>query len=46
VLDLAGAMVMPGINDVHIHPLDGGWEDRFGCNFSPAATGAGAGPGA
>jgi len=38
VLDLAGAMVMPGINDVHIHPLDGGWEDRFGCNFSPAAT--------
>lgn len=38
VLDLAGAMVMPGINDVHVHPLDGGWEDRFGCNFSPAAT--------
>lgn len=38
VLDLAGAMVMPGLNDVHVHPLDGGWEDRFGCNFSPAAT--------
>ncbi|GGB91660.1 hypothetical protein GCM10007171_05950 [Dickeya fangzhongdai] len=24
---------MPGINDVHAHPLDGGYEDLFSCNF-------------
>ncbi len=35
VVDLAGAMVMPGINDVHMHPLDGSYEDLFSCNFGP-----------
>jgi len=36
VVDLQGAMAMPGINDAHQHPLDGGYERLFGCNFSPA----------
>ncbi len=36
VVDLQGAMAMPGINDAHQHPLDGGYESLFGCNFSPA----------
>jgi predicted amidohydrolase YtcJ len=35
VVDLHGAMAMPGINDAHQHPLDGGYESLFGCNFSP-----------
>lgn len=35
VVDLAGAMAMPGINDVHMHPLDGSYEDLFSCNFGP-----------
>ncbi|MBP1628147.1 MAG: Amidohydrolase 3 [Holophagaceae bacterium] len=38
VVDLHGAMVMPGLNDVHAHPLDGGYEDLFMCNFPPSAT--------
>lgn len=33
VVDLAGAMVMPGINDVHQHPLDGGYEMLYACKF-------------
>ncbi|MCA6998367.1 amidohydrolase [Dickeya solani] len=33
VVDLKGGMAMPGINDVHAHPLDGGYEDLFSCNF-------------
>lgn len=35
VLDLAGAMAMPGIGDVHMHPLDGAYEDLFSCNVGP-----------
>ncbi len=35
VVDLAGAMAMPGISDVHMHPLDGAYEDLFSCNFGP-----------
>lgn len=35
VVDLAGAMAMPGINDVHMHPLDGAYEDLFACNVGP-----------
>lgn len=38
VIDLQGAMVMPGINDVHSHPLDGGYEDLYACNFAPFST--------
>ncbi|SFV05619.1 amidohydrolase [Pseudoduganella namucuonensis] len=38
VLDLRGAMAMPGINDVHAHPLDGGYEDLYACNFAPSST--------
>lgn len=38
VLDLQGAMAMPGINDVHGHPLDGGYEDLFACNFGPFSS--------
>jgi predicted amidohydrolase YtcJ len=34
VVNLAGAMAMPGINDAHQHPLDGGYETLFSCNFS------------
>jgi len=35
VIDLEGAMAMPGINDVHQHPLDGGYEVLFECHFPP-----------
>lgn len=38
VIDLHGAMVMPGINDVHAHPLDGAYEDLYTCNFAPPST--------
>lgn len=38
VIDLQGAMAMPGINDVHGHPLDGAYEDLYACNFAPSAT--------
>lgn len=38
VIDLHGAMVMPGINDVHVHPLDGAYEDLYACNFPPSST--------
>lgn len=34
VVDLQGAMAMPGINDVHQHPLDGGYEMLYACNFA------------
>jgi len=33
VVDLKGAMAMPGINDVHQHPLDGGYESLYSCNI-------------
>lgn len=34
IVELGGAMAMPGINDAHQHPLDGGYETLFSCNFS------------
>jgi predicted amidohydrolase YtcJ len=38
VIDLAGAMVMPGLNDVHQHPLDGGYESLYSCSIPASAT--------
>ncbi|WP_343731906.1 amidohydrolase [Duganella sp.] len=38
VIDLQSAMAMPGINDVHSHPLDGAYEDLYACNFPPFST--------
>ncbi len=38
VIDLKRAMVMPGINDVHVHPLLGGRADLYECNFLPTLT--------
>ncbi|MBT0963863.1 amidohydrolase [Denitromonas iodatirespirans] len=36
ILDLHGTqMAMPGINDVHMHPLDGAYEDLYACNMAP-----------
>lgn len=36
VVDLRGAMVMPGVNDVHAHPLSGAYRDLFACNIEQA----------
>ena len=33
VVDLAGKMLMPGIHDMHIHPMEGGMKGRFECAF-------------
>lgn len=33
VVDLKGKMVMPGINDVHTHPLLGGRADLYECHW-------------
>lgn len=38
VVDLAGRMAMPGINDAHMHPIMGGLKILFECNFDFAAT--------
>jgi hypothetical protein len=38
VIDLRGKMVMPGINDVHVHALMGGRADLYECNFLPTAS--------
>ncbi len=38
VMDLAGKMAMPGINDIHSHPWQGGIKELFECNFSFTAT--------
>ncbi len=35
VVDLGGRMVMPGIHDSHIHPLDGGVQQLLECRFPP-----------
>jgi predicted amidohydrolase YtcJ len=35
IVDLGGAMVMPGINDVHNHHFLGGRADLYETNFSP-----------
>lgn len=33
VIDLNGAMLMPGINDAHLHPVIGAMKVLFQCNF-------------
>jgi len=38
VLDMGGKMVMPGINDVHSHPWQGGLKALYHCNFPFTAT--------
>jgi len=38
LVDLQGAMAMPGLNDVHAHPLDGAYEDLYTCNFAPQSN--------
>ncbi|MEP1593984.1 MAG: amidohydrolase [Halieaceae bacterium] len=38
VIDLAGKMAMPGINDGHSHPMQGAMKDLFECNFPFTAT--------
>ena len=37
-IDLAGKMAMPGINDAHLHPLEGAIKDLFECNFPFTST--------
>lgn len=37
VLDAGGRFVMPGLHDVHDHPLLAGRADLFECTFSPQA---------
>jgi len=38
VLDLGGKMMMPGINDVHSHPWQGGLKRLYQCSFAFDAT--------
>jgi predicted amidohydrolase YtcJ len=38
VIDLKGKMVMPGINDVHVHPMLGGRADLYECHFLPTLS--------
>ena len=38
LIDLAGRMAMPGINDAHVHPIEGGTKALFGCSFAFTAT--------
>ncbi|MGH7293210.1 MAG: amidohydrolase, partial [Myxococcota bacterium] len=33
VVDLAGRMVMPGIHDMHEHPVEGGFQKLAECSF-------------
>lgn len=35
VVDLQGRMAMPGLNDVHAHPVDGAYEALFNCALPP-----------
>lgn len=37
ILDLAGATVLPGLHDLHVHPMFGGLE-QFACGFEPGAA--------
>lgn len=37
VMDLKGRMAMPGITDMHIHPVRGGLAERTYCKFSESA---------
>lgn len=34
VVDLAGRMAMPGIHDMHIHPIEGGFQHLLECTFA------------
>ncbi len=38
VIDLQGRMIMPGIIDAHLHPLDGAMKILYQCNFAFTAT--------
>ncbi len=38
VINLEGAMVMPGINDAHLHPVLAGVKALYECNFAFTAT--------
>ncbi len=38
VIDLNRKMVMPGINDVHVHPMLGGRADLYQCHFIPTLS--------
>ncbi len=33
IIDLAGRMVMPGIHDMHLHPIEGGFQHLVECTF-------------
>jgi len=37
-IDLAGKMLMPGVNDAHAHPWQGGVSTLYSCNFPFSAT--------
>jgi len=37
-MDLGGRLVLPGINDAHVHAIWGGIKDLFQCNFPFSAT--------
>jgi len=38
VLDLRGRMVMPGIHDLHMHPMVAGEKEKFQCSFPFGAS--------
>ena len=38
VIDLKRNLVLPGINDVHVHPLLGGRADLYECHFLPTLS--------
>ena len=38
VTDLAGRMAMPGIVDIHIHPIDGAMAQLYDCSFPFTST--------
>ena len=35
VIDLRGRMVIPGINDIHAHPVEGAYEALYSCAIPP-----------
>ena len=37
IIDLGGATVLPGLHDMHVHPLFAGLE-QFNCGFEPGAS--------
>ena len=38
ITDLQGRMLMPGIHDMHNHPVQAGITERFECGFSATLT--------